>query len=150
MRQKHGDESRHVQFFLGLLATSCRHKPAPSPIEVSGLAATAQPVLPRQRHLSQAGRRMKLYLDSADARQWALPAGCPPVQGVTTNPTLVMQAGLPVTLATYLQLVGAAGAHGMAALMLQLPSHDVGQAQQWRHQRSRCRPTLPLVRHHGR
>jgi transaldolase len=41
---------------------------------------------------------MKFYLDSADARQWALPAGCPQVQGVTTNPTLVMQAGLPVSL----------------------------------------------------
>ena len=52
---------------------------------------------------------MKFYLDSADARQWALPAGCPPVQGVTTNPTLVMQAGLPVSLPGYLQLVAQAG-----------------------------------------
>ena len=52
---------------------------------------------------------MKLYLDSADARQWAVPAGCPPVQGVTTNPTLVMQAGLPVSLPGYLQLVAQAG-----------------------------------------
>ena len=36
---------------------------------------------------------MKLYLDSAEAQQWVLPAGCPPVQGVTTNPTLLRRAG---------------------------------------------------------
>lgn len=41
---------------------------------------------------------MKLYLDSADARQWPVLAGCPLVQGVTSNFTRVMQAGLPVSL----------------------------------------------------
>jgi transaldolase len=74
---------------------------------------------------------MKVFLDSAQVSTWILPAGCPAVAGVTTNPSLVLQAGLPVTLSTYLQLVEAAGAHGMAALMLQLPSNGVGQAQQW-------------------
>ncbi len=74
---------------------------------------------------------MKFYLDSADARQWALPAGCPPVQGVTTNPTLVMQAGLPVNLAAYLKLVSQAGAARLPELMLQLPRADVGEAAQW-------------------
>jgi transaldolase len=74
---------------------------------------------------------MKLYLDTADARQWALPAGCPPVQGVTTNPTLVMQAGLPVSLSGYLKLVDQAGAARIPELMLQLPRADVGEAAQW-------------------
>lgn len=74
---------------------------------------------------------MKLYLDSADARQWALPAGCPPVQGVTTNPTLVLKAGLPVSLAGYLHLVAQAGAARMPELMLQLPSPVVGEAAPW-------------------
>lgn len=74
---------------------------------------------------------MKFYLDSADARQWLLPAGCPAVQGVTTNPTLVMQAGLSVSLAGYLQLVAQAGQARIPELMLQLPRADVGEAAQW-------------------
>ena len=74
---------------------------------------------------------MKLYLDSAQVSTWTLPAGCPPVVGVTTNPSLVFQAGLPVTLATYLQLLQAAGEHDLAELMLQLPSSDPVQALQW-------------------
>lgn len=74
---------------------------------------------------------MKFYLDSADARQWALPAGCPPVQGVTTNPTLVMQAGLPVSLSGYLKLVAQAGEAKLPELMLQLPQADAGDAAQW-------------------
>ena len=74
---------------------------------------------------------MKLYLDSAQVSAWTLPVGCPPVVGVTTNPSLVFQAGLPVTLATYLQLVQAAGEHGLAELMLQLPSSDPVQALEW-------------------
>jgi transaldolase len=74
---------------------------------------------------------LKLYLDSAQVSAWALPAGCPPVVGVTTNPSLVFQAGLPVTLATYVHLLQAAGEHGLAELMLQLPSNDPVQALQW-------------------
>ena len=74
---------------------------------------------------------MKIYLDSAQVASWTLPAGCPPVCGVTTNPTLVFQAGLPVTLATYLHLLQAAADHGMAELMLQLPSPDAKQAAEW-------------------
>jgi len=74
---------------------------------------------------------MKLYLDSADARQWALPEGCPPLEGVTTNPTLVMQAGLPVSLQGYLNLVAQAGEVRLAELMLQLPRADSREAAQW-------------------
>ena len=74
---------------------------------------------------------MDIYLDCADSSQWALPAGCPPVVGVTTNPSLVFQAGLSVSLATYKSLVDAAGAHGLAHLMVQLPSADLRQAQAW-------------------
>jgi transaldolase len=74
---------------------------------------------------------MKIYLDSARADSWTLPAGCPAVQGVTTNPSLVFQAGLPVSLATYLQLIQAAADHGMAELMLQLPTNDAHTALQW-------------------
>ena len=74
---------------------------------------------------------MDIYLDCADSAQWTLPAGCPPVVGVTTNPSLVFQTGLSVTLATYERLIHAASAHGMAQLMVQLPSADVAQAQAW-------------------
>ena len=74
---------------------------------------------------------MNLYLDSARVKTWALPAGCPAIQGVTTNPSLVYQAGLPVTLATYERLLQAAGDHGLAELMLQLPASDPAQAVQW-------------------
>lgn len=74
---------------------------------------------------------MKLYLDSADVTQWQLPPGCPPVQGATTNPTLVMQAGLPVTLATYQTLLAQAGERGLPELMLQLPQADAAQAAHW-------------------
>lgn len=74
---------------------------------------------------------MKLYLDSADARQWVLPAGCPAVEGVTTNPSLVMKAGLPVSLQGYLTLVAQAGEARLPELMLQLPRADVGEAAQW-------------------
>ena len=74
---------------------------------------------------------MKIYLDSAQVSAWKLPAGCPAVQGVTTNPSLVYQAGLPVSLSTYLQLIQAAADHGMAELMLQLPNNDATAAMQW-------------------
>ncbi|MDH4450087.1 MAG: transaldolase family protein [Rhodoferax sp.] len=74
---------------------------------------------------------VKIYLDCARVDAWALPAGCPPVQGVTTNPTLVMQAGLPVTLPTYLGLISAAADHGLAELMLQLPDADPDGARAW-------------------
>ena len=65
------------------------------------------------------------------AASWALPAGCPPVQGITTNPTLVLQAGLPVTLSTYTGLLQAVADAGLAELMLQLPRPDVTEALQW-------------------
>ena len=74
---------------------------------------------------------MKIYIDSAQVNSWKLPAGCPAIQGVTTNPSLVFQAGLPVNLATYLQLIQAAADHGMAELMLQLATNDAHLALQW-------------------
>ena len=74
---------------------------------------------------------MKIYLDSAQINSWKLPAGCPAIQGVTTNPSLVFQAGLPVNLATYLQLIQTAADHGFAELMLQLPTNDATLALQW-------------------
>ena len=74
---------------------------------------------------------MKFYLDSADTHQWALPEGCPPVQGITTNPTLVMQAGLQVSLTGYLQLLAQVGEAGIPELMLQLPRADVGEVANW-------------------
>lgn len=74
---------------------------------------------------------MKLYLDTADVRQWHLPVGCPAVQGVTTNPTLIQQAGLPVTLETYLHLLKKAGLLRLPELMLQLPRPDVAESHEW-------------------
>ena len=50
---------------------------------------------------------------------------------MTTNPTLVLQANLPVTLATYTGLLRAASDAGLAELMLQLPRPDVTEALQW-------------------
>jgi len=74
---------------------------------------------------------MKLYIDSAAHGDWKLPPGCPPVQGVTTNPTLVLRAGLPVSLAAYRRLVAQAGECGLPELMLQLPQPDIGQGMAW-------------------
>jgi transaldolase len=74
---------------------------------------------------------LKLFLDSADAAQWRLPAGCPAVQGVTTNPSLVLQAGLPVSLDGYCGLVQRAGDAGLPELMLQLPQADAALALNW-------------------
>ncbi len=96
---------------------------------------------------------MKLYLDTADARQWRLPAGCPPVQGVTTNPALLQQAGLPVTLASYLHLLQQAGTARLPELMLQLPRPDVAEAHDWLAQllpaagQARVRLTIKLPCH---
>lgn len=74
---------------------------------------------------------MKIYLDSAQTSSWKLPRGCPSVRGVTTNPSLVHQAGLPVSLPTYLDLLRAAADHGFGELMLQLPHGDLEHAAQW-------------------
>ena len=74
---------------------------------------------------------VKIYLDSAVATSWKVPPGCPPVAGVTTNPSLIFQAGLRVDLPTYLHLVHAAGERGLDELMLQLPSSDPAQALHW-------------------
>lgn len=74
---------------------------------------------------------MNLFLDSADARSWTLPAGCPAMAGVTTNPTLVHQAGRPVSLPGYLALVSDAIAAQVPHLMLQLPTPDVDEGLAW-------------------
>jgi transaldolase len=74
---------------------------------------------------------VKIYIDSAQVSAWKLPAACPPVVGATTNPTLVYQAGLPVNLASYIYLLGAAADHGFAELMVQMPVPDAVQALHW-------------------
>ena len=53
------------------------------------------------------------------------------MQGVTTNPTLVHQAGLPVSLNTYLGLIAAVADHGLRELMVQLPDNSPAQAREW-------------------
>ncbi len=74
---------------------------------------------------------MKLYIDSALHTDWKLPPGCPAPQGVTTNPTLVLRAGLPVSLPSYARLLEQAGDCGLPELMLQLPDADVGRGLVW-------------------
>jgi transaldolase len=74
---------------------------------------------------------LKLFLDSANATHWRLPPGCPRVQGITTNPTIVLQAKLLVSLDGYCGLVRRAGELGLPELMLQLPHADVPEAQHW-------------------
>ena len=74
---------------------------------------------------------MKLFVDSADHRDWQLPPGCPQIAGATTNPTLVHRAGLSVTLPAYQRLLGQASDKGLRALMLQLPRADLQEAHAW-------------------
>ncbi len=74
---------------------------------------------------------MQLFLDTAVIADWQLPKGCAPIAGVTTNPTLVRAAGLPLTLASYESLIGSAIAAKLPALMLQLPSSNPTQALAW-------------------
>jgi transaldolase len=74
---------------------------------------------------------VKIYVDSAVVASWKQLPGCPPIQGATTNPSLVFQAGLAVNLPTYVKLVHAAGEHGLPELMLQFPSSDPSQALHW-------------------
>jgi transaldolase len=74
---------------------------------------------------------LKLFLDSANAAHWRLPVGCPSVHGITTNPTIVLQAKLPVSLESYCCLVQRASELGVPALMLQLPRANVPEAKRW-------------------
>lgn len=74
---------------------------------------------------------MHIYLDTANPSDWTLEEGAPPVQGVTTNPTLVYRAGYPVTLRTYRFLVEQAGEKRIPELMLQLPRQDLGEITAW-------------------
>lgn len=71
---------------------------------------------------------MLLYLDTANTSEWTLPAGCAPIAGVTTNPTLVHAAGLAVHQTTYTHLIEAAKAIQLPSLMLQLPSGELKPA----------------------
>jgi|GEM_PF-332727 len=74
---------------------------------------------------------MRIYLDTADTGLWALPEGCPSLHGVTTNPTLIHRAGLPVTLETYRYLVHQAGERRVPELMLQAPRPDPEEISAW-------------------
>jgi transaldolase len=67
---------------------------------------------------------MKIYIDSAAIHSWKLPSGAPRPVGVTTNPTLVQSAGLPVSAVGYRELVAAAIDHGFSELMLQVTGVD--------------------------
>ena len=74
---------------------------------------------------------MRIYLDTAEVTLWKLPEGCPPLQGVTTNPTLIHRAGLPVSLETYRYLVHQAGIRHLPELMLQAPRPDPEEMSAW-------------------
>jgi len=74
---------------------------------------------------------MRIYLDTADTGLWTLPEGAPPMLGVTTNPTLIHRAGLPVTLETYRYLVQQAGTRHLSELMLQAPRPDPEEMSAW-------------------
>ena len=70
---------------------------------------------------------MKLYLDSADVAQWEAVAGMPSIAGVTTNPSLVHQAGRAVNADSYVQLIQIAGQRKLRELMVQMPRPEVGE-----------------------
>jgi transaldolase len=91
------------------------------------------------------GNGLNVFLDSAVASSWRLPAGCPPVRGITTNPTLVLQAGLPVTLDSYTGLLQSVADTGLAELMLQLPRADLTEARQWHASLQRTASELGLT-----
>ena len=74
---------------------------------------------------------MKLYIDSANFGDWKLPEGCPPLQGVTTNPSLILAQGLPVSLETYLTLIERAGHSRIPEIMLQAPRPDAYEFASW-------------------
>ena len=68
---------------------------------------------------------MKLFIDSADAATWTLPPGSPQIAGVTTNPSLVYQAGLPVSERGYGELIARAAGHGFTEIMVQVTGADL-------------------------
>ena len=72
---------------------------------------------------------MKLYLDSADPAQWAGTLGWPALAGVTTNPSLIHQAGRAVNTETHLALIAQAGQCGLRELMLQMPRASRAEVQ---------------------
>ncbi len=74
---------------------------------------------------------MRIYLDTADPTHWELPEGCPPIHGVTTNPTLIHRAGFPVSLESYRFLVHQAGERRIPELMLQAPRPDADEIAAW-------------------
>ena len=74
---------------------------------------------------------MKIFLDTAITQEWRQIQGCAPIVGVTTNPTLVVQAGRLVSLQHYGELIAQAGQRGLADLMLQLPSANPSDALHW-------------------
>ena len=74
---------------------------------------------------------MKLYLDSADPTQWTGKAGLPPISGITTNPTIVHRSGQAVTLVTYLRLLEATSRQHLPELMVQLPSPDAQEVEDY-------------------
>ncbi len=87
---------------------------------------------------------MQLYLDTAVVADWQLPAGCAPIAGVTTNPTLIREAGLALTLATYQHLIEQALALKLPALMLQLPSANPAHALTWANSLASLAPLTAL------
>ncbi len=74
---------------------------------------------------------MKLYLDTADSAEWRLPVGCPRIDGVTTNPSLVHAAGLPVNLNSYHDLIARVADARIGELMLQLPDPSPAVVDVW-------------------
>lgn len=73
----------------------------------------------------------RLFLDSADPALWRLQPGSPPIRGITTNPSLIRQAGQSVSLSTYLKLVEAAAGTPVDELMLQVPWPDPEAFDPW-------------------
>ena len=74
---------------------------------------------------------MLIFIDSANPEDWVMEPGYPPIQGVTTNPSLVRAAKRRVSLESYLELIDAAERCKMRELMLQLPKNDVTPSVQW-------------------
>ncbi len=88
---------------------------------------------------------MNIFLDTAHTQEWGNIPGCAPIQGVTTNPTLVIQAGMRVTLASYKTFIDMAQQKAIPELMLQLPSPLPNDALVWAEQLSQHASRVTLT-----
>lgn len=114
---------------MGRRGPSVRSKKAENPSLEPGLGLEWEAVV--ESLLPAVPPMTRLFLDSADPAHWQSRAGSPPLNGITTNPSLIRQSGQSVSLDTYLKLVEAAASAPVDELMLQVPWPDPEAFDPW-------------------